>query len=275
VTSIIAGDRTLIDRIAVNRRRAVLVTVGTALLVGVVVGLLSLLVVAPAVALAVLVVVTAALASIAWWGCERLVARLIPIDPADPVAHARLFNLVAGLCINAGVPPPSLGVVNADGLNALVAGRNPRNATLVVTQGLLDRLSLIELEAVLARELSQIKSYDVLPATVAVALFGIFRVLTPLSVIAGPGLRLSVGSQREEVADLAAVSLTRFPPAMLAALEKMQSLGTAVPNAPPAVAHLWLADPIPPGQAAGATRAGHLFGTHPPLEERIEALREL
>jgi heat shock protein HtpX len=210
---------------------------------------------------------------------------LIPIDPADPVAHARLFNLVAGLCINAGVPPPSLGVVDADGLNALVAGRNPRNATLVVTQGLLDRLSLIELEAVLARELSQIKSYDVLPATVAVALFGIFRprpgqgvlanLLVPLSVIAGPGLRLSVGSQREEVTDLAAVSLTRYPPAMLAALEKMQSLGTAVPNAPPAVAHLWLADPIPPEQAAGATRAGHLFGTYPPLEERIEALREL
>jgi heat shock protein HtpX len=275
VTSIIAGDRTLVDRIAVNRRRAVLVTVGAGLLVGVVAGVLSLLVVAPAVALAVLVVVAVGLASMAWWGCERLVSRLIPIEPADPTAHARLFNLVAGLCINAGVPHPSLGVVDADGLNALVAGRNPRNATLVVTRGLLDRLSLIELEAVLARELSQIKSYDVLPATVAVALFGIFRRVTPLSVIAGLGLRLSVGSQWDEVADLAAISLTRYPPAMLAALEKMQALGTAVPNASPAVAHLWLADPTPPEPAARSTRASHLFDTHPPLEERIEALREL
>ncbi len=242
---------------------------------GVVAGLLSLLFVAPVIALAVLVVVAAVLSSVAWWGCERLVSRLIPIEPADPTAHARLFNLVTGLCINAGVPPPALGVVNTDGLNALVSGRNPRNATLVVTRGLLDRLSLIELEAVVARELSQIKSYDILPATVAVALFGIFRLVAPLSVIARPGLRLSLGSQREEVADLAAVSLTRYPPAMLAALEKMQSLGTAVPNASPAVAQLWLADPVPPAQSARSTRAGHPFETHPPLEERIEALREL
>lgn len=267
-------------------------TAGVSVLFGLILGLISLLVVTPLVALVVVVAAAAVAAAAAWLGCEGLVARLVPSQPADPHVHARLFNLVNGLCINAGVPPPDVQVLASGSLNALAAGRNPKRATLVVTQGLLDRLTLIELEGVIARELSQIKSSDILPATVAVALFGVLRPRTagrkagglsgllaylrlPLSALAGAGLRLTLDRQRDEFADLSGVALTRYPPALLSATEKMGSLGTAVPDVSPAVAHLWMADPAPAGGTAGSDRVSRLFETHPPLDERIEALREL
>jgi heat shock protein HtpX len=290
----IVADLSLVERVAANRRRAVAAVLAVAVVVGVVVGLLSALVVAPVVALVVAVFVAAAVGAASWWGSEPFAGRLINAQPADPGKHARLLNLVEGLCLSAGLPQPALSVARDPSLNALTVGRDPKRARLVVTQGLLDRLSRIELEAVLAHELSHIKSYDTLPATVAVPLFGVFRapaqaaascsglrawvgyVLLPLSLPAGFGLRHAVGGHREELADLAGVSLTRYPPAMIAALEKLRSEGTALTSeAHPATAHLWLGTPTPRVRALRHVWLCRLFETHPPLDERIEALREL
>lgn len=289
----IVGDPTLAQRIAANRRRAVFLVLAIAASVGLVVGLLSLLIVAPLVACAVAVVVAAAVAAACWWAGEPFARRLIKAQPADGARHARLINLVEGLCLNAGLPQPALYVAEDDGMNALTFGRDPKRATLVVTQGLLDRLSRIELEAVLAHELSHIKSYDTLPATVAVALFGVlgaparavssgtgFRacvgyLLLPVSALAGFGLQHAVGGHREEIADLSGVSLTRYPPAMIAAFEKLVGGGTTVRSGSAATAHLWLGPPMPPSPAVRAAWLGRLFETHPRLDERIEALREL
>lgn len=156
-----------------NRHRAILLVASSAALVGFVAALLAWLVLAPLVALAVGVIVAAALACLAWWGSESLALRLLGAQPADPVTHARLFNLVEGLGANAGVPQPDLYVVTDAGLNILTMGRSPHHAALVVTSGLLDQLSRIELEAVLAHEVSHIRNDDILTATVAVGLFGI------------------------------------------------------------------------------------------------------
>jgi heat shock protein HtpX len=170
-------------------------------------------------------------------------------------------------------------------------GRSPRHATLVVTQGLVDGLSRVELEAMVAHQLAHIKTYDILTSTLAVALFGIFHgparaasgsgpaaaaatVLLPVEALAGVGLRAAVNPKHEEVADLNGASLTRYPPGMVAALEKLGKAGTLVGTAP-ATAHLWLASPLPAVTAERRAWLVDLFETHPPLEERIEALREL
>ncbi len=252
-----------------NRHRAILLVASSAALVGFVAALLAWLVLAPLVALAVGVIVAAALACLAWWGSESLALRLLGAQPADPVTHARLFNLVEGLGANAGVPQPDLYVVTDAGLNILTMGRSPHHAALVVTSGLLDQLSRIELEAVLAHEVSHIRNDDILTATVAVGLFGILgrparaatgtgggavlaSLLVPFSALAGLGLRLSIDPLREEMADSSGVHLTRYPPALVSALEKMQRLGTLVStgSGAPATAHLWLGAPLRPPPSA-------------------------
>jgi heat shock protein HtpX len=202
-------------------------------------------------------------------------------------------------------------VIEDDAPNAFATGRDPRHASLAVTTGLLDRLNRVELEGVLAHELSHIKSYDILVSTLAVTLVGVVTIVTDVSlrflwwggprhrddrssggagpqvVLAGLGLVLllvapivaramqgAVSRQREALADVSGVALTRYPPGLISALEKLRDDTTVVHSASRATAHLWIESPIDrsDGRQAWLNR---LFDTHPPLEERIEALREL
>lgn len=289
----IGVDPGLAGRVSGNKHRAIALVAVSAALVALVVAAVGSLLIPAVAAIAAGVVAALLVAAAAWWGSVPLALHYLEAEPADPVTHARLFNLVEGLGANAGVPQPALFVVADPGLNALSMGRSPRHAVLVVTTGLLEQLSRIELEAVLAHELSHIRSEDILTATVAVVLFGWFGgparaaaggggralfgyLLVPLSAAAGVGLQLSIAPHREEVADNAGVHLTRYPPAMVTALEKMQRQGTIVHRgSAPAIAHLWLGGPLPPPTSGRLAWLTGLFDTHPPLDERIEALREL
>src|SRR3954471_22956754 len=109
---------------------------------------------APLVGLVVGVVVGLALVAAAWWRAEPLVVSLARARPADPVEHARLLNLLDGLCAATGLGRPEAYVVPDAAPNALTIGRSPRSAAVLVTSGLLDRLRRVELEGVLAHELS-------------------------------------------------------------------------------------------------------------------------
>lgn len=186
-------------------------------------------------------------------GGPRLALAGLHSRPADPVGEARLINLVDGLCSSAGLRPPRLLVTPDATCNLLVVGRSADDAVLVVTQGLLDHLSRVELEGVLAEGLMQVRQGDVVPATVAVATFGL-----ALRFIPG-------GDAHDEAADQAAAALTHYPPALAQALETLDEHGTEVPAARRAAAHLWLADPRP--GADGTSR--------PPLAERAAAVRRL
>lgn len=210
----------------------------------------------PIAAIVVFVILVVSLAAWSRYAGERLVdrgLRRIGSVPADQLRHARLCNLVDGLSITAGLSAPRLEVVEADGLNALAAGGRAGRGVLAVTTGLLTGLELIELEAVLAEMLVQIRRGDVVPATMTVATFGL-------------GRSLASPPERDALADLAGVTLTRYPPALAAALEKLEARGTEVPATPASMAHLWLADPGPKAERDAARL---------PLRERIEALREL
>ncbi|MCU1373672.1 MAG: htpX [Actinomycetia bacterium] len=241
------------DEITKNKRRArtlVLVTSLPVLVVAVVLGLLLPAVVAGVFA-GILVAGWAAFASI---GGPSRAHRALGGRPADPVTDARLVNLVDGLLGGAGVPTPTLLVLDDPAPNALSFGLDPRHATLAVTRGLLDTLDRIELEGVLARELARIKSHEIRPATVAVAVLTVVGSIGPVA----DRVRRAATASPSVAADASGVAITRYPPGLAAALDKLRG---DVATGSPATAHLWVEPP-----------ASLL---HPPHEERIEALREL
>ena len=248
------------DDIATNERRAIvliaMVTVPLAVI------LAGIGVAAGAVLVGVVIGVGLALvwSTAAWWAGPALVLRAIQPRPADPDEHARLHNLVAGLAGSAGVPAPKLYVLDADAPNALAMGVHPRRSSLVVTSGLLEQLDRIELEGVVARELVRIRRHDTTPGTVAVPLLLVLQGVRPLAAYIAS---TAVGSGHVLAADLGAVALTRYPPGLAGALAKIRVDGPV--TASRTTAHLWFDPPL--------GGAGH--DVHPPLDERIEALREL
>lgn len=253
-------------RVTPPRRAQVLVLAG-ALLPALIVGLIAL-VVGPLVAVVVFIGVAAA-ASIWLWGAgERQVLASLGGRSAADRTDARLLNLVDGLCTTAGLRPPRVIVTPHKGLNLLVAGRSADRAVLAVTTGLVENLSRVELEGVLADGLVQIRRGDIIPATVAVAAFGL-------------GARWAGTGDHDAEVDLAGVALTRYPPALVSAFETMDRLGTAVAGVPSPVVPLWLADPrpTPEGVVAGGRQPVGGGRTRPPgrslLVERVSALREL
>ena len=219
---------------------------------------------------------------------ERLALRALGAKAADPKRFPRYQNLVEGLCEELGIPLPKLWVVDSEVANALALGRNPTEATVVVTSGLLSRLNRVELEGVIAVELSHVRSSSARLGSMAVLLGGAGGLLlearrrggNPLLGAAGwalvaltPLRRLAVPVQRHVWADEDAAYLTRYPPGLIAALRKLGSQAGAATLSNLGLNHLWIVDPLPAaGPAAGPER---FFESHPPLDERLDDLREL
>jgi heat shock protein HtpX len=238
------------SRAAANRQRAVAVVAAASVPLGIAIGLLFWWGVSWPAGVVAFVVGTLAVAAIMWWAAEPFARRALGGTPADPRRHARLLNLVDALCATVGIRHPDVRVRADQGLNAAVCGRSRRSATLVVTQGLLDELNRIELEGVVAQQLTRIRAQDMLPATVTVATLGI-------------GATFLSPNEPVTAMDRAAVSFTRYPPGLISALEKMAAKTTEVRGASRATGQLWFADP-------GVGRAPVT-----PLKDRVEALREL
>jgi heat shock protein HtpX len=237
--------------VAANKRRAALLLAGLVAVVGLVGLLVGLVLGHPWWGLLAGLVVGVGLAVAAELTAQRMAVTATGGQLADPTKHARLVNLVAGLCVAAGLPEPRLYVVDEPAPNAMSAGRGSRHGSVVVTSGLLDVLDRVELEGVVAHELSHLRDGSAGPATLAVPVLGF---LLPLSA---PLLQALCGPWREHHADAAAVQLTRYPPGLASALEKVAADQRPTRAARKRVAHLWL-------KAPGAS-----------LDERIAVLREL
>lgn len=262
-----------------NRRRSVALVAAVSLLIWLPVVLLGAIVGHPLLAGAISLALTV---SVLWSlvsGSEGRVLSAVAAEPADPHDHARLHNLVEGLSVLAGVPKPALCVVTDPALNALTTASSPSRATLVATTGLLGSLTRVELEAVIAQQLCLIRSLDTRLATLTMDL-----VARP-SAVAGShlmarGIRAAMGTGRDAAADARAARLTRYPPALISALAKLDASGTVVARAPGFTAHLWLAAPVdasPSSVAAGQALplADPRFSTHLALRPRIALLEEL
>lgn len=299
------------DLISANKRKSVLLIVafvGLVALVGAAVGVLVGYGLSGTIA-ALVIAGTMAFAS--YWKADAIALAVSRARPADPDTYWRLHNLVEGLCIASGLPKPRIYIVDDPAPNAFATGRNPRHAAIAVTTGLLEKLNRVELEGVVAHELSHIRNYDILLSTLAVTLVGSIAVLTDMTIrmmwwnggriqregdrdstnnplalfgfallifapIIARGMQAAVSRRRETLADVSACQMTRYPPGLISALEKLRDDVTVTHSASTATAHLWIEQPM-----AGVGDAGHLgrfhkmFDTHPPLEERIALLREL
>jgi heat shock protein HtpX len=122
-------------------------------------------------------VVSAAIAFGSYWNADKIALRVSRAKPADPEQYKRLYNLVEGLCIAGGLPKPRIYIVDDPAPNAFATGRDPNHAAIAVTTGLLEMMNRVELEGVIAHELSHIKNYDILVSTLAVTLVGAVALL--------------------------------------------------------------------------------------------------
>lgn len=206
-------------------------------------------------------VVALVLAVVAYLYADRLVLGLSHARPVSPDEEPRYHNLVEGLCVSAGLPKPELYVVDDEAANSFATGRSPAHAAIVVTTGLLQKLSRLELEGVLAHELAHIRNHDILVTGLGTALVAL--PLMPAGGLAARLLGALVGRGRERDADLSGVRLTRYPPGLAAALEKVRTDGADAASVSRATAHLWIASPLDPEGGAGR------------LEGRIAALRDM
>jgi heat shock protein HtpX len=259
----------------------------------------------------VALVIAGTFAFLSYWKADAVALAVSRAHPADPNTYKRLYNLVEGLCIASGLPQPRIYIIDDPAPNAFATGRNPKHSAVAVTTGLLEKMNRVELEGVLAHELSHVRNYDILVSTIAVTLLGTVALISdvvlrmmwwnggrvrregdrednnnPLAFIAFAFLilapiiaqlmQLAMSRNRETLADVSAVQMTRYPPGLISALEKLRDDTTVTHSASKATAHMWIEQPMSGvGDEGRQGRLNKLFDTHPPLEERIALLREL
>jgi heat shock protein HtpX len=229
-------------------------------------------------------------------------ARAKEIQKTD---NPQLWNIVENLCIADGLPMPKLYVTPEMQINAFATGRDKEHSAVAVTAGALQRLDKNELEGVIAHELSHVKNRDILVSTVAAILAGIISLVADvflrsfmfggmrggggrnnetqemffifaiaLSILAPIGtmlIQLAISRKRESLADASGVLLTRYPEGLISALQKIELDTTPMQSAKDSTAHMWLTNPF----KKNAGWWHNLFATHPPIEERIAALRSM
>lgn len=244
------------------------------------------------------------------WGSyfysDKIVLRIAGARPANPRLHAHLINVVEGLTIAAGLPKvPKVYVIDDPAPNAFATGRNPENAAVAVTTGLLEKLDRSELEGVVAHEISHIMNRDILLQTVVAVIVGgiiimadfgrrlmfygalgggrrrrrssgrggggelivlaVVVALMVLAPLAAQLIRLALSRQREYLADASGAMLTRYPIGLANALIKISTDPEELERATAATAHMYIVSPLR-SEIAG------LFSTHPPTEERVNRL---
>jgi heat shock protein HtpX len=213
-----------------------------------------------------------------------------------------VYRMVENLCITAGIPMPKVHIIDSMALNAFATGRDPEHASIALTTGIIEALENEELEGVIAHELSHIKNYDIRVMTVVVVLVGtiallsniFFRarlfggsrresnngggqlgtilaiaglVLLILSPIISELIKLAISRKREFLADASGSLLTRYPEGLARALEKISHSSAKLEKVNSATAHLFIANPFK------SSKVKSMFSTHPPVAERISALR--
>ena len=302
------------EQIAANKRKTVLlfvVAIAFTALIGYAIGFLFFRGGVAGVVIATVLAVVLSLGS--YFAGDRIVLASTGAREVTAEQEPRLHNIVEGIAIAAGVPKPRVYVVPEQAPNAFATGRDPQHSSIAVTQGLLDTMNRVELEGVIGHEMSHVLDRDILVGTVVatvvgaavlmseffmrswfwsggrmggrreggdgggivmLVLFAVGIVLLILAPLAGQLIKLSVSRNREYLADAQGVLLTRYPPGLISALEKIRDAPHAMRSANNATAHLWLEQPSRvPGQETSTMEK--LFSTHPPIEERIQRLKEM
>jgi heat shock protein HtpX len=299
------------EQIARNKRRTFYMLLGFVVVITLAATAIVLLFGGGWVGVIIAFVVAMALAWGSYYNSDRIAIAASRAQPADESEYRRYHNLVEGLCIAAGLPKPKLYVVNDPAPNAFATGRNPKHAAIAVTTGLLETMNRVELEGVLAHELSHIKNYDILVTTIAVTAVGTIALISDIGLrfafwgglssrrdsndsgpagaliaiaslavlmlapFAGYLMQMAMSRNREYLADASGVQLTRYPPGLISALEKLQDDHAVVHYATKATAQMWIEQPLETDKSKPGSKFNNLFDTHPPLEDRIKRLQEM
>ncbi len=239
---------------------------------------------------------------IGYWFSDKIVLSMSGAKPASRQEFFDLYTIVENLSITAGLMMPKIYVISDPAPNAFATGRNEKHAVVAVTTGLLGMLEKNELEGVIAHELAHIGNKDMLLSTVAVIMAGFASILADfflrasffggrdddnrgngmfaiigfvlimLAPVAAMMIQLAISRRREFLADATGALLTRYPDGLASALQKIGSYAAPLTRATNATAHLYISNPF----GAKAMEGMHkLFMTHPPIAERIKALKGL
>lgn len=304
------------EHIAKNRAKTILIIIGFVFflsLIGYFVGMYFDyrygMGTAYSVALMVVALIIALFASFgSYYFSDRIVLSMTGARPVSREDDPRLYYMVEGLSIAAGLPKPAIYIIYDQGMNAFATGRNPKKGVIVFTRGLLESLNDEELKGVISHELAHIKNYDILLGTIIVVLVGmvsiIANIMTRLLFFGGRGrrstkgsgggiimivvlvigvlfiivspvvamiIRMAISRNREYLADSTGVLISRYPPGLASALRKISS-NSEVKTASSATAHLFISNPL--GEKSRVMFKS-LFNSHPPVKERIERLNEM
>jgi heat shock protein HtpX len=296
------------EQIASNKRRSFLLVFFFLCLIFLLAWLFDQLVGMGKVGIALAVIIAVAMTAGSYYYSDRVVLAMSRARPVEKAEYPYLYNVVEGLAIAAGVPTPKCYVIDDTAPNAFATGRNPEHSVVVVTTGLLQKMDRLELEGVIAHEMSHIKNYDILLQTLTVVMVGVVAllsdwllrsfwwggarrrgsgrgrgsgaaglvvvlglVLAVLSPLIAQLIRLAVSRRREFLADASGAMLTRYPLGLASALRKIAADKEPLEAANKATAHLYIVNPLK--DIGGAVN--RLFSTHPPIEERIAALEKM
>lgn len=240
---------------------------------------------------------------ISYFWSDKIVLGISQAKPVSEQSNKQLYRMVENLCIAAGLPLPKIYIIEDTAPNAFATGRDPKHAAIAFTTGILSKLNKQELEGVTAHELSHIGNRDTLVMTVVSVLVGtvalladmymrsmwyrdsdsdnkgnaIFMVLAIIAAILAPIIatliQLAVSRRREFLADASGVLLTRQPGGLANALLKISGDKEPLEVANRGTAHLYIVNPLKGSEALNSF--AKLFSTHPPVEDRVKALREM
>ncbi len=296
------------DRIDKNRRNTflllgvfVVLLAGVSMAIGYVIGL-------PAPYTPLFILPFLAIAFFSYYSSAGVALRISGAKEVSKEQQPELIRTVENLCIGSGLPMPKVYLIDDGSPNAFATGRDPDHASIAVTRGLLEKLEPLELEGVLAHELSHIGNYDIRVMTVVVVLVGIAALMADfmlrltffgagrrsrnrgkggggavaiiylvailgaiLTPIAAQAIRFAVSRQREYLADASAALLTRSPEGLASALEKISADPDPLEVANKATAHLYINNPLREHKSF----LNNMFTTHPPIEERVRLLRAM
>jgi heat shock protein HtpX len=236
---------------------------------------------------------------------DKLVLMTTGAQPANKKQFFNFYTVAENLSVASGLPMPKLFVINDSSPNAFATGRDPKHAVICATTGLLEIMDRTELEGVIAHEMSHVKNYDILLASIVAVLVGtlalvsdwvirsmwwhrgsdddnrnnlnpIFIVLFIIALILTPFIatiiQLAISRRREYLADASAALLTRYPEGLARALEKLRDSPQPLRNVTSSTAHLFIDNPF---KKKNTSWFVNLFSTHPPIEERIKILKSM
>ena len=240
-----------------------------------------------------------------WWS-DKIILALSKAKPADKKRDFKFFTVTENLALVSQIPMPKLYVIEDSAPNAFATGRDTHHAVICATTGLIDKLNRTELEAVVAHEISHIRNYDMRLMSIVTILVGMIvlisdwflrgsqfggrsrnregnnvsailfligLILALLSPLIAKLIQLALSRRREFLADASGVMLTKYPDGLMSALQKISADKEPLEVANKATAHLYIVNPFKGSLARGW--AVNLFNTHPPVEERIKALKEM